>query len=180
MYKFLALSFFVLLPAILSAFIESGFAGPPFLTDDAEPVPFKHWEVYLFSMVDDEHHQTSANVPALEFNVGALPNLQTHLVIPMAYASPSDGPRAYGLGDVEFGLEYRFIQEMGDWPQVSVSPLLEIPTGDDERGLGNGEVWGKLPVWLQKSWSHGQYTGEAAMRSILRRGRATTFLEDCS
>jgi hypothetical protein len=28
------------------------FAGPPFLTDDPEPVPFKHWEFYLFGTVD--------------------------------------------------------------------------------------------------------------------------------
>jgi hypothetical protein len=30
--------------------------------------------------------------------------------------------------------------------------LLEIPTGDANRGLGNGQPWGKLPLWLQKSW----------------------------
>ena len=24
------------------------FAGPPFITDDPEPVDLKHWEVYLF------------------------------------------------------------------------------------------------------------------------------------
>jgi len=34
--------------------METAFAGPPFLTDDPEPVPFKHWEAYLFSAVDDK------------------------------------------------------------------------------------------------------------------------------
>ena len=152
MRRFSSLCFFVLFLAIISAFIETAFAGPPFLTDDPEPVPFKHWEAYLFSTVDDKHKQTDATGPAFEFNVGALPNLQVHLVIPMAYSSPADGPRAYGLGDIEFGLKYRFIQETDNRPQVGIFPMLEIPTGDDKRGLGNGKAWGRLPLWLQKSW----------------------------
>ena len=28
------------------------FAGPPFLTDDPEPVDYRHWEAYLFSAYD--------------------------------------------------------------------------------------------------------------------------------
>ena len=55
------------------------FAGPPFLTDDPEPVPFKHWEVYLFSTVDATRKSTNGTGPAFEFNVGALPNLQVPL-----------------------------------------------------------------------------------------------------
>jgi hypothetical protein len=39
------------------------------------------------------------------------------------------------------------------WPSdVIIFPLLEIPTGDADRGLGNRRAWGKLPLWLQKSW----------------------------
>ena len=53
---------------------------------------------------------------------------------------------------MEFGLKYRFIQETDYRPMVGVFPLLEIPTGDVNRGLGNGRAWGKLPLWLQKSW----------------------------
>ncbi len=30
--------------------------------------------------------------------------------------------------------------------------MLELPTGDAGRGLGNGRLWARLPVWLQKSW----------------------------
>ena len=27
-------------------------AGPPFLTDDPEPVDYQHWEAYLFTLGD--------------------------------------------------------------------------------------------------------------------------------
>ncbi len=145
------LSFLVslwLFPALLT----NTFAGPPFLTDDPEPVSFKHWEAYLFSTIDSTPNQTNVTGPAVEFNVGALPNLQVHLVVPLAYASPADGPNAYGLGDIEFGLKYRFIQETDHRPMVGVFPMIEMPTGDADRGLGNGRAWWKLPLWLQKSW----------------------------
>ena len=140
---------FFLCPVLLAA-TASG--GPPFLTDDPEPVEFKHWEAYLFSTIDVTHGQTDATGPAVEFNVGALPNLQLHLVVPMAYASPEDGPSAYGLGDTEFGVKYRFVKETDHRPMVGVFPMIEIPTGDSSRGLGNGRTWWKLPLWLQKSW----------------------------
>ena len=152
MRRFLPLGFVVLYLTTVLASVETSFAGPPFLTDDPEPVDFKHWEAYLFSTVDDMHKQTDATGPAFEFNVGALPDLQVHLVIPMAYASPTDAPRAYGLGDIEFGVKYRFIQETDHRPMVGVFPMIEIPTGDASRGLENGRAWWKLPLWLQKSW----------------------------
>jgi hypothetical protein len=122
---------FVLVVVLLLARTAS--PGPPFLTDDPEPVEFKHWEAYLFATADATPKQTNAMGPAFEFNMGVLPNLQFHLVVPMAFSSPADGPRAYGLGDIEFGLKYRFIQETDNRPMVGVFPMLEIPTGDSER-----------------------------------------------
>ncbi len=146
------LCFLVLFMGITATFPVATFAGPPFLTDDPEPVPFKHWEFYLFSTVDATRQSTGGTGPAFEFNVGALPNLQVHLILPLAFSAPRDAPGAYGLGDMEFGLKYRFIQESDYRPMVGVFPLLEIPTGDVNRGLGNGRAWGKIPLWVQKSW----------------------------
>jgi hypothetical protein len=57
-----------------------------------------------------------------------------------------------GLGDTEAGIKYRFIHETNDWPQVGIFPLIEVPTGDGSRGLGNGRAWFQLPLWVQKSW----------------------------
>jgi hypothetical protein len=149
-FRFLCLPLLSL--GMILALATTASLGPPFLTDDPEPVPFKHWEFYLFSTVDVTRKSTNGTGPAFEFNVGALPNLQVHLVLPLAFTAPQGEPSAYGLGDMEFGLKYRFIQETDHRPMVGVFPLLEIPTGDVNQGLGNGRAWGKLPLWLQKSW----------------------------
>lgn len=127
-------------------------AGPPFLTDDPEPVPYQHYETYIFSSYDNSAAGVSAVGPAVEYNIGAAPELQIHLVVPLAYFSPPGGASAYGLGDSEVGIKYRFLDETSDRPQVGIFPMVELPTGNAARGLGNGQGWYRLPVWVQKSW----------------------------
>jgi hypothetical protein len=131
---------------------EAVLAGPPFLTDDPEPVDYRHWEAYAFSAYDRSSSSTSVLGPAVELNSGAAPNLQVHLVVPWAWNLPSGGPTTSGVGDVELGVKYRFLQETGSGPQIGIFPMVELPTGSSERGLGNGQAWFRVPLWIQKSW----------------------------
>ena len=133
---------------------SAAIAGPPFITDDPEPVELHHWEVYTFSAGAFDSHGATGQGPALEVNYGAAPNLQLHLIAPLAYDSPPAGPSILGMGDTELGFKYRFVDPgKDDWfPQVGVFPLLEIPTGDAKRGLGAGYVQAFLPVWIQKDF----------------------------
>jgi hypothetical protein len=143
------------LAAILLFFtLESSraLAGPPFKTDDPEPVEYRHWEVYLASQYERNRDDTSATAPHLEINYGGYPDLQLHLIAPLVYENPKGGPSEYGYGDTELGFKYRFLHETDLLPQVGIFPLIEIPTGDEDRGLGNGKAQVFIPVWLQKSW----------------------------
>jgi hypothetical protein len=126
---------------------DTATAGPPFLTDDPEPVPYRHYEMYVFSTIDHSREARFAQFPAFEFNAGAAPNLQLHVVVPSGYAAPHGG---YGIGDIEVGAKYRLIEEAAWRPQAGVFPLIEIPTGNATTGTGNGAVRTRLPVWLQK------------------------------
>jgi hypothetical protein len=92
---------------------------------------------------------TAWGMPAVEFNIGAAPNLQLHMVLPGAYVNPGG---AYGIGDVEVGAKYRFVQESQNRPEVGIFPSLELPTGNSRLGLGNGRLWARLPLWVQKSY----------------------------
>lgn len=127
------------------------FAGPPFHTDDPEPVAFHHWEAYLFATADRAKDGRTYQVPAWELNAGAAPNLQLHLVIPLAYFRAPGERGAYGVGDVETGIKYRFVSETLTRPQIGIFPMLEVPSGSVSRGLGNGRAWARLPVWIQKN-----------------------------
>jgi hypothetical protein len=127
-------------------------AGPPFVTDDPEPVEYRHWEVYLASQLDRDTDGWSGTSPHLEVNYGVVPEVQLHLIAPLAFTAPKDGVTHFGYGDTELGLKFRFVQETPCFPQIGVFPLVELPTGDSDRGLGGGETRAFLPVWIQKSW----------------------------
>jgi len=126
--------------------------GPPFITDDPEPVDFMHYEVYVASESFRLFGQSTGTLPHLEVNFGAAPNLQLHVIAPMAYSASDGRPINYGPGDTEFGVKYRFVQETGKQPMVGVFPLVEIPTGNASQGLGTGQTAFFLPVWVQKSY----------------------------
>ena len=127
-------------------------AGPPFLTDDPEPVDWHHGEIYVFGQGDRTAEANTVTVPAVELNYGVAPNIQLHLVAPMTTVSAEEAGRTSGYGDTELGFKYRFLDETDSRPQVGVFPMAELATGSGARGLGNGRTWYRLPVWVQKSW----------------------------
>ena len=139
---------------ILAAFFSPSWAGPPFVTDDPEPVDLGHWEVYAFGAGTQVKGDIGGTLVGMEVNYGAAPNLQLHIIVPLAYDSPDGGPFVAGPGDIELGAKYRFITPgEDDWyPQVGVFPLIEVPAGNAARGLGAGKMREYLPVWLQKDW----------------------------
>lgn len=154
-------------------------AGPPFQTDDPEPIEFRHYEVYLFGTTDGTPAETDPVGPALEANWGAAPNLHLHIVLPFGAILPSNnpiyfpagvGPSAYGFQDIELGAKYRFIKETKHRPEIGSFTMLEIPTGSYARGLGVGKVWYKLPIWAQKSWGPWTTYGGAGYQVVPQTG----------
>jgi len=149
---------FVLLSALACV---SAIGGPPFQTDDPEPIDFQHYEFYTFASSDGTPVETDTVGPAIEFNWGALPNVHLHIIIPEAAVLPSNnpslapagiGPRVFGLDDIETGIKYRFVQETAHRPMIGTFTMFELPSGDAARGLGVGRTWFKIPVWAQKSY----------------------------
>jgi hypothetical protein len=136
-------------------------AGPPFQTDDPQPIDFRNVEFYTFGVFDGTGVEGDTMAPAAEFNWGALPNVHLHIIVPAAGILPSNnpalapagqGPRAFGLGDIEVGIKLRFVQETKHRPMIGTFTMIEIPTGNAARGLGVGKTWYKVPLWAQKSF----------------------------
>lgn len=127
-------------------------AGPPFVTDDPEPVEYEHWEIYLATQDQRDSGGWSGSAPQIEVNYGAIRNLQLHVIAPLSYARPNGEPHAYGVGDIELGAKYRFVDETSWCPQIGAFPLVELPSGNSGQGLGGGDVQVFVPVWLQKSF----------------------------
>jgi hypothetical protein len=134
----------------ISTFVA--WAGPPFATDDPEPLGHHHWEIDVASQMSKDKDEISGTAPHFDINYGLLPNVDLHTIVPLSYVNPNDGSTNYGFGDIELGVKFRFVQE-NDWvPMVGTFPLVETPTGNDKRGLGGGHLRAFIPLWLQKSW----------------------------
>jgi hypothetical protein len=148
----------LILLALAAARVQA--QGPPFQTDDPVPVDLHHYEFYVFTAAGGTPVERDLIGPAFEFNWGALPRLQIHAILPWgvvapsnnaAYAPSGSGPTEFGLTDAEFGAKIALYKESKYLPQIGTFTMLEVPTGNAERGLGVGKAWFKFPVWLQKN-----------------------------
>ena len=75
----------VLAAGLLLAYATPGLAGPPFSTDDPEPVDFGHNEFYAFGTLDHADGASAIDGPAFEYNRGIAQEMQLHIVVPMAW-----------------------------------------------------------------------------------------------
>jgi len=142
----------LLLLTIVTVFAPPAvWAGPPFITDDPETTEYQHWEFYVASQYANNKDGKEGTAPHFEANYGIIPDVQLHLLVPLAYTHPDGGPTNYGLGDTEVGVKYRFLHEDDTTPQVGIFPVAHIPTGDRDRDLGSGHMPVFLPIWAQKS-----------------------------
>ena len=153
---------------------SAAWAGPPFFTDDPEPADYKHGEFYLASQYIHARDGKSATLPHIEFNYGLLPNMHLHLIAPLQYVKPEGGDSQYGYGDTEFGIKFRFIQESDYIPMVGTFPLVLLPTGDSDKGLGNGQAQYFLtPLASRRVGAPGPLMGEEGIGSIRERAIRT-------
>ena len=152
--------------------------GPPYQTDDPTPVDYKHYEAYIFGGVSGTPVAYGTLGPAFEFNWGAIPRVQIHVILPFGGSFPSNnpiyapsgvGPRAFGLTDMEFGVKLAIIKQTKYCPQIGTFTMLEIPTGSYSKGLGEGKAWYKLPAWVEKEigpWTLDGGGGYALVRQV--------------
>jgi hypothetical protein len=144
---------------ILVLGIGKTWAGPPFVTDDPEPVDYQHGEFYIATQYAKDKGVTSGTAPHLELNYGVVPNVQLHLITPYAYNKPEGESTQRGYGDTEAGIKYRFLNDEDSHFMAGIFPLVEFPTGDSDKGLGAGHTRFFVPLWLQKAWGPWQTYG---------------------
>jgi hypothetical protein len=139
------------LTALLAS--TAALAGPPFRTDDAEPVEYHHGEFFVFSEATHVHGNTEGSLAGFELNYGILPEMQLSLAAPFAFDKAAGTDTQFGYGDTKISAKYRLIKEdENGWrPQVSIFPEIDLPTGDSDKDLGEGHTREFFPLWLQKS-----------------------------
>jgi len=135
--------------AVLLGISRAVWAGPPFVTDDPEPVDLGHWEINDALTATWRRGETSAGLP-IDVNYGAAPNLQLHVQPRFSYESSAPGGRL-GIDDTEIGAKYRFL-DMGDEDSsfmLAFYPIYLAATGKRSLGPDRGAKALFLPVWAE-------------------------------
>ena len=152
--------------AMLAAASGAANAGPPFLTDDPDPVDRHHAEINVIAQQARADGGRAGSVSG-EVNLGCAAETQCHVAVPIAFERPDGGPSQAGLGDIELGVKVRFVDPPGDGWSAAVYPTLDLPTGDAGRGLGNGRAQLLLPLWVQRS--SGPWRWDAGVARLVDR-----------
>jgi hypothetical protein len=156
--------FILLLGGLLA---KTAWADNPFLTDNPETLAHGQKYIVLYGAYNQYEFGKVLLAPALEFDFNVFPNFEIDTYTPITSVFESSGlgpgspliggdsaatPNATGLGDIDIELKYRFLQESTYLPQVAFAPNIYLPTGDFDRGLGNGRLWYYPALTAQKTF----------------------------
>ncbi len=126
--------------------------GPPFVTDDPETPEWHGWEINIPFTLDRTKEKWTVQMPLFDINYGFRPNVQLKIEFPLLYVHSVDGGHQIGLGDTLVGIKWRFLEEEERRPQLAFYPQAVLPTGNRNKGLGDGDPSYLIPLVGQKSW----------------------------
>lgn len=129
---------------------KSAIAGPPFVTDDPEPVAEHTWEVNYAISSTRASNDVSAAIPSIDINYGLSESIQLHAQPRYSYDS-NGSSHNFGFDNTEIGVKYRFIhQKQNDNEKMlGIYPMLQLPTGNSKLGDASGKTQLFLPIWAQ-------------------------------
>lgn len=114
-------------------------AGRPLTTEDTGTLDPGKGELELsLDYIRDGAADIFPGGPAL--NIGLLPRLEGTVATAFVLLDPEGEPLRAGFGDSLVRLKYRFLDERSHWPAVMAAVTARLPTGDEDRGLGEEDV----------------------------------------
>jgi len=105
---------------VTCAFAATAHAGPPYQTDDPEPVALHKYEVNVAARATLTRSGRSGAFPGVEINYDGAPDVQLHLGVPLAFDRGTQPGTRYGIGDAELGVKYRWVQETATTRMVAI------------------------------------------------------------
>ena len=104
--------------------------GPPLITDDPGTPGARKWEVNLAFTFNESRHDRVVNSPLADINYGILDNLKVSVQLPWESTVASDtGHHPSGLGESQFGVKWRFLDEEKNSVSMSIYPQLVFGWG---------------------------------------------------
>ena len=136
---------FIGLALFLLIFPSHTFAARPLSTDDAGTVEQGDLEVELgfeYASDTDVDDTEDEYTLAATMKYGLGERWDIGIEIPYLYINreAEDADDDNGFGDYVLSSKYRFVDETDDFPALSLGFSLKTNTGDEDKGLGSGEL----------------------------------------
>lgn len=154
---------FLALAAVLMAFgAARSSAQQPFVTDDAEvtsrgQIHFEYAnEFYILQKSAYPNLRQDTNNFVIQY--GLLDGVEVNMDFPLiaiGNARGSGTPSVFGLGDVDFAVKWKLMQEAPDGirPAFTITAAAEFPTGSEKKQLGSGLTDYGVNAIFQKTYS---------------------------
>lgn len=89
----------LLLLAALAALSLTALAGPPFLTDDPDPIDYQTYGAIPAFMVDRTPDGNTLGAPVMDFNYGIWPQMRLNIQPGLVHLLPAQGASQYGASN---------------------------------------------------------------------------------
>lgn len=103
---------------------------------------------------EQNNFRTHVDLVNLTITRGLLDNLDVAINLPHVRVKPDGLPSVSGIGDITLLSKWRAYE--ADGLSLGLSPILNLPTGDDGKGLGNGKTSAALHGLM--TYSSGPWT----------------------
>lgn len=128
--------------------------GPPLITDDPGTPGDGNWEINLAFTVEKRRTERQYEGPLLDINYGLGDHIQLKYEIPWLIRDERGRSTRTGVGNSEFGLKWRFLDQDTDGIDMSVYPQFAFNSSDSavERGLVDRGMEFVLPFQVERSF----------------------------
>lgn len=155
-------SFYTLLCVVLftACWVSNSYGAHPLITDDTGTAGKGKFEIEIGAEYghEDEDGVTENSIEIVPvFVYGLADNIDIELCVPYQYIRIKKSGTTTtedGISDIEIDLKWRFYEK--DGLSLALRPLISLPTGDEEKGLGAGKIAYSLLLFVTeeiKPWS---------------------------
>jgi hypothetical protein len=152
------LSIFLFIGTLLNLSASFSYAFRPFRTEDAGTAPKRGFAVEIGNEFTDKN-EGEVNLTTLALTYGIANWIEAKIDFALICLFPDSDSTEYGFGDMLILSKIKIFGENGvvsqnqKLPEMVIEPSILIPTGDEDKGLGSGDLeLGMLLAVEEKFW----------------------------
>ena len=159
-----------ILPLLLAA-AASAQAGPPLSTDDTGILEPLQMEIITATTVTSTDAGDYYQAPVLDASLGIVKDhLQISLVYPYEHTHPADGDSESGIGNLEFGMKWRFLRKLRLEMAFAPYYTFGVRPSTARKGIGDSADAAVFPVNLHYKFNDAWWFGSELRYSSIQDG----------